>query len=77
MLPATAGVGSFVGVIGYGLGLGVLGVEQYVEWRLIWVALAVGLYNVALAFPAQIAYRWVAAGDRTSARPEAGRTVVN
>ena len=77
VLPATAGVGSFLGVLGYGLGLGVLGIEQYVEWRLLWVALGVGLYNVFLAFPAQLAYRWIAAGDRTSARPESTRAVVN
>ncbi|MGI9604528.1 MAG: hypothetical protein ACR2P0_00175 [Acidimicrobiales bacterium] len=77
VLPATAGVGSFIGVLGYGLGLGVLGIEQYVEWRLLWVALGVGLYNVFLAFPAQLAYRWVSAGDRNSARAESSRTMVN
>ena len=77
VVPATAGLGSFVGIAGYGVGLGVLGAEQYVEWRLLWVALAASIYNVFLAVPVQLMYRWVAAGERPRARTETGRSVVN
>ena len=75
--PGIAGILSFVGVCLYGLGLGILGSEQYVEWRLLGVATLVALVNGALAPVARSAYRWVAAGDKTMARPEPSGSVVN
>lgn len=75
--PAIAGVFSFIGVCSYGLGLGILGAEQHVEWRLVGVALVVAGANSALALLVRSAYRWVAAGDRPTARPESASSVVN
>jgi len=76
VVPATAGLGCFAGVLGYGLGLGVLGVEQYVEWRLLWVALAVAVYGVLLAFPVRALYGWVAAAERSYVSTRAPRSMV-
>ena len=75
--PAIAGVFSFLGVSLYGLGLGILGAEQFVEWRLVGVATVVAVVNAALTLAVRPAYRWVAAGVRSPARPESASTVVN
>ncbi len=61
----------------YGFGLGILGSEQFVEWRLIWVAFAVSVYSVVLVFPVQRLYQWVLATDGASPRSEPARGVVN
>lgn len=77
VVPILSGLTSFVAMIVYGFGLGVLGSEQFVEWRLIWVAFAVSVYSVALVFPVQILYRWVLKTDGASPRSEPARGVVN
>lgn len=75
--PAISGLLSFTGVCLYGLGLGILGSEQYVEWRLLGVALVVGTINTVAAPLARRGYRWVAAGDKATLRPEPAGSVVN
>lgn len=75
--PGIAGAFSFAGVGLYGLGLGILGSEQYVAWRLLGVATVVAVVNAAAAPVARSAYRWVAAGDKMTARPEPAGSVVN
>ena len=75
--PGLAALFSFVGVLAYGLGLGILGAEQFVEWRLVAVGAVVALVNLAAAIPARSAYGWVAAGHRLAPRSESASTVVN
>lgn len=75
--PLATALGSAIGTAGYGLGLGVLGAEQYVEWRLVWVAGLVAVYNVLLSLPVQRAYNWAISSDLTYARPTKPRSVVN
>ena len=74
--PLIAGVGTFLGVVAYGLGLAVLGTEQFVEWRLALVALLAAGYNVVFFLPVRAAYGWAMSPDR-SLRSEAPRSVVN
>ncbi len=75
--PLTAGIGSVLGICGYGFGLAVLGAEQFVTWGLLRVALIVAVVNIALSFPVQQAYAWVAAGSSTYARSTPAKSVVN
>lgn len=77
VVPILSGFSAFVATIVYGFGLGILGSEQFVQWRLIWVAFAVSVYSVALVFPVQALYGWVVATDRMSPRSDAPRNVVN
>lgn len=75
--PLTAGIGSVLGICGYGVGLAVLGTEQYVSLGLVRVALLVAVVNVLLSYFAQQAYAWVAAGSSTFARSTPAQSVVN
>ncbi|MDW3180187.1 MAG: rod shape-determining protein MreD [Acidimicrobiia bacterium] len=77
VVPILSGLTSFMATIVYGFGLGILGSEQFVEWRLIWVAFAVSVYSVVLVFPVQRLYQWVLATDGASPRSEPARGVVN
>ncbi len=77
VVPVLTGLASFVAMIVYGFGLGVLGSEQFVEWHLVWVAFAVSVYSVILVFPVQTLYGWVMADDGTAARTDSARSVVN
>ena len=74
--PLIVAVGSFLAVVSYGLGLAVLGTEQFVEWRLVLVAALSGVYNVVLFPPVRAVYGWATSPDR-SLRGEAPRSVVN
>lgn len=77
VVPVLSGVSSFLAMTIYGFALGVLGSEQFVEWRLLWVACAVSVTSVVLVFPVQMLYGWVLRDDRTSPRSDAPRNVVN
>ena len=77
VVPILSGTTSFAAVVITGFSLGVLGSEQFVEWRLIWVAFAVSVYTVVLVFPVQRLYQWVLATDGSSPRSESARSVVN
>ena len=75
--PIATVVGSFIGTVGYGLGLGVLGQEQFVEWRLVFVAAMVALYNLIMFVPVQRLYLWVASAESSYVRTTAADSVVN
>ncbi len=75
--PLTAGIGSVLGICGYGAGLAVLGTEQYVSLGLLRVAFIVAVVNVLLSYFVQQAYAWVAAASSTYSRPAAAQSVVN
>lgn len=77
VVPILTALTAFVATVVYGFGLGVLGSEQFVEWRLLWVAFAVSMYSVLLVFPVNVLYRWVMVDDRTAARSDSARSVVN
>ncbi len=75
--PALAALFSFTGVLAYGLGLGILGAEQFVEWRLVGVGAFVAIVNLVAAIPLRSVYAWVAAGHRMAPRSEPASAVVN
>ena len=76
-LPVLVAMMSFLATGAYGLALGVLGSEQFVEWGLVWTALGVSVFSMLLAVPIRNGYRWVV-GDRLEvARNEQARAVVN
>jgi rod shape-determining protein MreD len=77
VVPVLSGLSAFVAMIVYGCSLGVLGSEQFVEWRLVWVAFAVSVYSVVLVFPVRALYTWVLRDDKRAPRSESARTVVN
>lgn len=74
LLSALSG---FLATVVYGLALGVLGSEQFVEWRLAGVAAAVGLYSVLLNVPIRVAYLWALTSDSVGPRSEAAQGVMN
>lgn len=75
--PLLTGMITFIAVLFHGFGLGILGSEQFVQWRLIWVAFAVSVYSVALVFPVQRMYSWARANRYESPRPDTANAVVN
>lgn len=77
VVPILTGMTSFFAVLFHGFGLGVLGSEQFVEWRLIWVAFAVSVYSVLLVFPVQRLYGWVLADQYRTPRSDPARSVMN
>ena len=77
VLPILFVVMSFLATTTYGLALGVLGSEQFVEWRLLGIAAGVSLLSVLLAIPVRNAYRWVIADPHAVARTEPAKSVVN
>lgn len=77
VVPILSGATSFIATLAYGFSLGVLGSEQFVEWRLVWVAFAVSAYAVVLVFPVQVLYGWALSDPASSPRPEPARGVVN
>ncbi len=77
VLPVLLAITSFLATGTYGLGLGVLGSEQFVEWGLLGIAAGVSFFSVLLAIPVRNAYRWVVADPHGVARTEPARAVVN
>lgn len=73
--PITTTIGSFVATVGYGLGLGVLGAEQFVNSHLFVVAGLVSLYNLILSPLVRRLYRWVLTSETTYARARQGESV--
>jgi len=68
---------SFVAMLVYGLGLGVLGSEQFVDRRLLWVALMVAVYSIPLVLPVRSLLGWAVTGPHDGARTETSAGVVN
>lgn len=77
VLPFLIALTAFLATGAYGLGLGVLGSEQFVEWRLAGIASGVSVFAVLLAIPIRNAYRWVLRDPLAVARNEPARVVVN
>lgn len=77
VLPVLLALTSFLATGTYGLGLGVLGSEQFVEWHLLAIAAGVSFFSILLAIPVRNAYRWVVVDPHGVARTEAARAVVN
>lgn len=77
VLPILIGVSAFLATLVYGLGLGVLGSEQFVDFRLVRVAVLVAIYSVALAIPVRALLGWALLERHIGARGEAPQTVVN
>lgn len=77
VLPALAGVASFLATCAYGLGLGVLGSEQFVSQGLVWTSLGVAAYSIVLARFVRNGYSWVLSDTRGVARTETGAAVMN
>ncbi len=78
VLPIMIGSAAFLATLAYGLGLGVLGSEQFVEWRLLWVAVAVAFSSIILVLPVRASYGWAQHSRPSgSARTEAPAGMVN
>ncbi|MFT7474194.1 MAG: rod shape-determining protein MreD [Verrucomicrobiales bacterium] len=77
VLPTLMGLAGFLATVVYGLALGVLGSEQFVEWRLVWVAIAVSFWAVVFTLPVRAAYGWAVTDARSAPRTDATRSVVN
>ena len=77
VLPVLVAMTSFLATGTYGLALGVLGSEQFVEWGLVATAIGVSVFSVVLTVPVRNGYRWVLASRNSAARTEAGHAVVN
>lgn len=77
VLPILIGGSAFLATAVSGLGLGVLGSEQFVNGRLWVVAALVGVYSVVLAIPVRALIAWAVVDDRDGARGEAPQSVVN
>lgn len=77
VMPIIIGFFAFLAVAAYGLGLGVLGSEQFVEMRLLWVALLVAVYSVVLAIPVRGLIGWAIGLQRDGARTESAQGVLN
>lgn len=77
VLPALVGVSAFLATATYGLGLGVLGSEQFVSQGLVATSLGVALGSIVLARPLRNAYHWALSGDRGMARTDTGAAVMN
>lgn len=77
VIPVLVGFTAFLATGTYGLALGVLGSEQFVDWSLAWTALGVSVLSVLLSFPIRNAYRWVLGSREEVARTEQARAVVN
>ena len=77
VMPILIGFFAFVSVAVYGLGLGVLGSEQFVELRLLVVAGVVAGYSVLLAIPVRGLLGWALSDPRTGARADVAQNVVN
>lgn len=80
VLPVLIGASSFLAILVTGFGLAILGSEQFVEWRLVFIGAIVAISSIVLAFPVRLAYQW-ALTDRLGlsgrARPETSATVLN
>ena len=77
VLQILIGFFAFVATAVYGLALGVLGSEQFVEVRLLIVAGVVALYSVLLALPVRSLLGWALADRYSGARAEPAQNVVN
>ncbi len=77
VLPILIGVSAFLATSAYGLGLGVLGSEQFVNGRLLRVGFLVSVYSVVLAIPVRTLVGWALSDRRAGARGEATQGVVN
>jgi len=76
VMPTLIGLSAFFATLGYGFGLGVLGSEQFVEWGLLWKAIAVAIYSVPLSLLVRACYAWALADPRAP-RTEPARSMVN
>lgn len=77
VLPILVALTSFLATGTYGLGLGVLGSEQFVNWGLVGVSAGVAIFSVILISPVRSGYRWALAASDGVARTEPARVVVN
>lgn len=77
VMPALIGLSAFFATLGYGLGLGVLGSEQFVTWGLVGTAIAVAVYSIPLALLVRSLYGWVLADPNAAPRTEPARNMVN
>ena len=77
VLPVLVAMMSFLATGTYGLALGVLGSEQFVEWSLLATAVGVGILSVLIAMPIRSGYRWALADRNSVARTEIVHAVVN
>jgi len=77
VLPVLIGGCAFLAMLVFGLGLGVLGSEQFVDRRLLWVGFMVAVYSVILAIPVRSMVSWAVVDPRDGARGEAPQSVVN
>ena len=77
VLPVLVAMTSFLATGTYGLALGVLGSEQFVEWSLVAIAIGVAVFSVVLTVPVRNGYRWALSGRSSVARAEASHAVVS
>ena len=77
VLPILIGFFAFVATVVYGLGLGVLGSEQFVNTRLLLVSAVVAVYSILLALPVRALMGWALADRQSGARAEPAQNVVN
>ena len=76
-MPVLVAFTAFLATGTYGLALGVLGSEQFVDWGLVGIAIGVSVFSVLLAPWVRNMYRWVVADPLGVARTETARSVVN
>ncbi len=77
VLFTLVGVFSFLATSAYGLGLGVLGSEQFVTWRLLGVSYGVAIFSTMMAGMVRVGYAWALADPLAGPRTEPARAVVN
>lgn len=77
VMPVLVAFTAFLATGTYGLALGVLGSEQFVDWGLVGIAIGVSVFSVLLAPWVRYMYRWVVADPLGVARTETARSVVN
>ena len=77
VLPVLMGAAAFLATLVFGLALGVLGSEEFVEFRLLQKAALVALYSVLLSIPVRGLIAWAVIDPRDGARGEAPQSVVN
>ena len=77
VLALLVGFTAFLATATYGLALGVLGSEHFVDVNLLWVATGVGVFSILLSNPVARAYRWAVVDPRDVSRQEIARAAVS